>query len=176
MFFAGLVLPLSDADADYPALIVANETFGGSGFASRLMGRIREKEGLSYGVGSAFRAQSLDPRATLSLYGIANPQNIEKVVTLAHEELALLLKDGITDQELTESQQGWLLGEQQKRGDDGQLAALLANALYAGRTLDFNAKVEAAVAKLTKDQIRTALNKHIDPKKLVNGVAGDLPK
>lgn len=176
MFFAGLILPLSDADADYPALIVANETFGGSGFASRLMGRIREKEGLSYGVGSAFRAASLDPRATLSLYGIANPQNIEKVVTLAHEELALLLKDGITDKELTESQQGWLQGEQQKRGDDGQLAALLANALYAGRTLEFNAKLETAVSKLTKDQILKAINKHIDPKKLVNGVAGDLAK
>ena len=176
MYFAGLVLPLSDADADYPALVVANETFGGSGFASRLMGRIREKEGLSYGVGSAFRAASLDQRATLSMYGIANPQNIEKVVTLAHEELVKLLKDGITDEELAESQQGWLQGEQQKRGDDAQLAAVLANALYAGRTLDFNAKLETAVSKLTRDQIRAALVKHIDPKKLVNGVAGDLPK
>ncbi|MEK6260419.1 MAG: pitrilysin family protein [Planctomycetota bacterium] len=176
MYFAGLVLPLSDADADYPALVVANETFGGSGFASRLMGRIREKEGLSYGVGSVFRAASLDSRATLSMYGIAAPQNIEKVVTLAHEELVKLLKDGITDEELAESQQGWLQGEQQKRGDDAQLAAVLANALYAGRTLDFSAKLETAVSKLTKDQIRAALVKHIDPTKLVNGVAGDLPK
>lgn len=176
MYFAGLVLPLSDADADYPALVIANEAFGGSGFASRLMGRIREKEGLSYGVGSAFRAASLDPRATLSMYGIANPQNIEKVVTLAQEELVKLLKDGITDQELAESQQGWLQGEQQKRGDDAQLAAVLANALHAGRTLEFNAKVEAAVSKLTKADILKALNKHIDPKKLVNGVAGDLSK
>ena len=72
--------------------------------------------------------------------------------------------------------QGWLQGEQQKRGDDAQLAAVLANALYAGRTLDFNAKLETAVSKLTRDQIRAALVKHIDPKKLVNGVAGDLPK
>ncbi|MBC8115534.1 MAG: insulinase family protein, partial [Candidatus Saccharimonas sp.] len=157
-------------------LVVANETFGGSGFASRLMGRIREKEGLSYGVGSVFRAASLDSRATLSMYGIAAPQNIEKVVTLAHEELVKLLKDGITDEELAESQQGWLQGEQQKRGDDAQLAAVLANALYAGRTLDFSAKLETAVSKLTKDQIRAALVKHIDPTKLVNGVAGDLPK
>ena len=176
MYFAGLVLPLSDADPDYPALVVANETFGGSGFASRLMGRIREKEGLSYGVGSSFRAASLDPRATFSMYGIANPQNIEKVMTLAHEELVKLLADGITDQELAESQQGWLQGEQQKRGDDTQLTSLLANALYAGRTLEFSVQLEGAVSKLTRDQIRAALVKHIDPNKLVNGVAGDLAK
>ena len=110
------------------------------------------------------------------MYGIANPQNIEKVMTLAHEELVKLLADGITDQELAESQQGWLQGEQQKRGDDTQLTSLLANALYAGRTLEFSVQLEGAVSKLTRDQIRAALVKHIDPNKLVNGVAGDLAK
>ena len=50
MYFAGLLLPLKDDHPDYPALVVGNEVLGGSGFASRLMSRIREKEGLSYGV------------------------------------------------------------------------------------------------------------------------------
>ncbi|MBM4078038.1 MAG: insulinase family protein, partial [Planctomycetes bacterium] len=176
MYYAGLVLPLSDADPDYPALAVANEVFGGSGFASRLMGRIREKEGLSYGVGSVFRAQSLDKRAVFSIYGISNPQNIERVVTLAKEELVKLLEEGITEEELAESQQGWLLGEQQKRGDDAQLSAIIANSLYAGRTLEFTAKVEDQVERLKRDQILSTVKKQINPNRLVNGIAGDLPK
>jgi zinc protease len=174
MFFAGLIMPLSDGDADYPALVIANEVLGGSGFASRLMNRIREKEGLSYGVGSALRAEALDPRAVLSLYAIANPQNIDKAVTLAHEELARMLQEEITDQELAESQQGWVQGEQSRRGNDMQLATILSNDLYAQRTLEFQQQLETAVMNLTKGQIQAAVTKHIDPTRLVNGVAGDL--
>jgi zinc protease len=40
---AVLALPLSDTDADYPALLVANYLFGRPG--SRLWERIREREG-----------------------------------------------------------------------------------------------------------------------------------
>jgi zinc protease len=175
MFFAGLLMPLRDDDSDYPALIVGNDVLGGSGFASRLMGRIREKEGLSYGVGSALRAGSLDPRATLSLYAISNPENVDTVVKLAREETDRLLKDGITDTELAESQRGYLQSHQADRGDDSRLAMLLANSLYAGRTLDFQAKLETAVSKLTKEQVRDAMSKHIDPSRMVQAVAGDLP-
>ncbi|MEO7151065.1 MAG: insulinase family protein, partial [Burkholderiaceae bacterium] len=44
-----LAVPLSDNDADYPALMMANYLLGGGG-NSRLWRRIREAEGLSYGV------------------------------------------------------------------------------------------------------------------------------
>ena len=54
------------------------------------MSRIREKEGLSYGVMSGFRASALDPRSTFSLMAICNPENVDKVVALAREEIELL--------------------------------------------------------------------------------------
>lgn len=173
MYFAGQVMPLSDSDPDYPALIVANEVLGGSGFASRLMNRIREKEGLSYGVGSAFRAEALDPRAVLSIYAIANPQNIEKAAELAQEELARMLKEGITAQELNEAQQGYIQGEVSRRGDDMQLAGLLIGGLYADRTLAFQAQLEKAVTGLTAEQVQGAAAKHFNPARLIQGLAGD---
>lgn len=175
MYFAGLLMPLSDESPDYPALFVANDILGGSGFASRLMGRIREKEGLSYGVGSAFNASSLDKRAALSIYAIANNANIGKVVTLAREETDRMLKDGITAEELAESQRGYLESQQASRGDDGRLVVLLADCLFTGRTLKFQASIEEAVKKLTREQVQAAMQKHIDPSRLVNAVAGDLP-
>jgi zinc protease len=40
---------LRDDDADAPALYVANNIFGGSGgLSSRLMDRLRQKDGISY--------------------------------------------------------------------------------------------------------------------------------
>lgn len=175
MYFAGLLMPLSDESPDYPALFIGNDILGGSGFASRLMSRIREKEGLSYGVGSGFNASSLDKRAALSLYAIANNDNIGKVVTLAREETDRMLKDGITEEELAESKRGYLESQQASRGDDGRLVGLLAECLFTGRTLKFQASIEEAVKKLTREQVQSAMQKHIDPSRLVNAVAGDLP-
>lgn len=175
MYFAGLVIPLRDDAPEYPALVVGNDVLGGSGFASRLMGRIREKEGLSYGVGSAFRAMSLDQRSTFSIYAISNPENVGKVVTLAREETDRLLKEGITEAELAESKKGYLQSQQASRGEDLKLAQVLADALFAGRTLKFQASIEEAVDKLTREQVQSAMQKHIDPSRLVNAVAGDLP-
>jgi len=176
MYFAGLLMPLRDDAPEYPALFIGNDILGGSGFASRLMGRIREKEGLSYGVGSAFRAMSLDQRSTLSLYAISNNDNMAKVVSLAREEFDRMLKDGVTEAELTESKQGFLQSQQANRGDDSKLAQVLADALYAGRTLKFQSSIEEAVKKLTREQVQAAMQKYFDPSRLVNAVAGDLPK
>lgn len=176
MYFAGLVMPLRDDAPDYPALVIGNDILGGSGFASRLMSRIREKEGLSYGVGSAFRAMALDQRATFSIYAISNPENVGKVVKLAREESDKFLKEGITEAELEESKRGYLQSHQADRGDDSRLAQLLADCLYTGRTLKFQAGIEESVSKLTRKDVQSAMQKHIDPSRLVNAVAGDLPK
>ena len=176
IYFAGLLMPFKDDHPDYPGLVVGNEILGGSGFASRLMSRIREKEGLSYGVGSGLRSSALDQRSTLTIYAICNPMNVEKVVTLAREEIERLLKDGPTASEMTDSQVGWVKGQEADRGDDAKLASILANALLVGRTLEHQAKLEAKILSLKSDDVVAALRKHIDAGKLVNAIAGDLKK
>src|SRR5262249_13181929 len=49
---AGLQLKISDNDPDYPALALANFMIGESSLYSRLGNRLRQKDGLSYSVGS----------------------------------------------------------------------------------------------------------------------------
>jgi zinc protease len=174
-YFAGLVIPIRDDDADYPALEIGNEVLGGSGFASRLMSRIREKEGLSYGVMSRVRASSLDPRSIFQMMAICNPENAEKVFTLAREEIEKLLKDGMTASELSDAQQGWIKAHEVARGEDGQLARMLADSLQTGRTLEFQTKLEDKVRALKGDDVIAALKKHLNPSKLINAIVGDLP-
>src|SRR5690606_24939564 len=51
LMLAGMNLELRDDDADYPALVIGNYMLGGGFLNSRLATRIRQKEGISYGVG-----------------------------------------------------------------------------------------------------------------------------
>ena len=50
MFAAGIRLNLSNNDADYPAMVLANYMLGGGFLNSRLATRIRGRDGLSHGI------------------------------------------------------------------------------------------------------------------------------
>lgn len=54
MFFAGMNIKMKNDHPDYPALLLGNYMLGGGFLNSRLAVRIRQKEGISYGVGSSF--------------------------------------------------------------------------------------------------------------------------
>ena len=171
--FAGGVMPLRDDDPDYPALIIGNYVFGAGALSSRLGDRIRQKEGLSYGVGSSLVASSLDSRATITMYAIYNPSNLGKLTTALNEELAKLLSEGVTQKELDDARQGYLQRQEVMRTEDGNLAQILEATLVTDRTMEFYAKQEKAISNLTPEQVKYAFQKHIDAKKILTVVAGD---
>ncbi|MEO8035109.1 MAG: pitrilysin family protein, partial [Acidobacteriota bacterium] len=71
MFLAGVNLNLRDDDPDFPPLVIANSILGGAdGLYSRLGTRIRQKEGLSYGVGSGLNASAFDKLGQFTSYAI----------------------------------------------------------------------------------------------------------
>jgi zinc protease len=78
-YTARLNLDLNVDDPDYPALMLANYIFGDGGLKSRLMDRIRQKDGLSYGGGSQLSAGELDRAGAFSISAIAAPQNLAKL-------------------------------------------------------------------------------------------------
>ena len=172
-YASGLVFPLRNDDTDYPALVIANVIYGGSTLASRLATRVRQQEGLSYGVSASFSASSFDPRATITTNAICNPQNIGKVEKAIAEELARLLRDGVTADELTQATHGYLQAQKVARSSDAALARLLANLSHVGRTMAYTAEVENTIAALTPAQVNAAVRTHIDPQALVIVTAGD---
>lgn len=172
-YMAGLAVPMKDSDSDYAAMVIGDFILGGSTLASRLGDRVRQKEGLSYGVRSHFAADSLDERASVTLMAIYNPQNVHKVVAAIREELDRLLADGVAEKELAEAIKGWIEEQHIDRTNDSQLASDLADTAYVGRTMEYYSRLEASVEKLTPERVQQALKKHIDPKRLVVVVAGD---
>jgi zinc protease len=106
---------------------------------------------------------------------ICNPKNLPKAVAAAEEELASLVRDGVTEKELRDAQAGYLRQREIGRTRDASLAGTLAMNLYYGWTMKREADREDAVKRLKVDDIAAALRKHVDPKKLVVVGAGDVP-
>jgi len=169
---AGLNLPLRDDDPDYPALALANFLLGG-GMSSRLEGRIREKEGLSYGVGSFFFSSDLDRAGSFGVYAICAPQNMARVAADVREEMERARKEGFTDAEVAAAKAGYLAERRLGRAQDGSLAGTLARYLFTGRTFAWDEALEARVAALTPAELQAALQRHLDPARLVVVKAGD---
>jgi zinc protease len=175
-FVAGLNVKLRDDDPDYPALVLGNYMLGGGFLNSRLAARIRQKEGLSYGVGSQLQASSIDQNGAFFAYAIYAPQNVVKLEAAFKEEIARALKDGFTEEELKAAKSGWLQSRQVSRAQDSELAGRLKNFLFINRTLAWDADFEKKVSALTSDQVASALRKYIDPTKITIYKAGDFAK
>jgi zinc protease len=173
VFLAGMNLPVGDRNPDYPALVMANYILGGGFLNSRLATRIRQKEGLSYGVGSGFGASPQDEKGSFTGYAIFGPENVARLEAAFIEEIEKVRADGFTQAELDAARAGWLQSRQVSRSQDMALASALASNVYLGRTMAFDAELDAKVTALTLEQVNAAFRKHIDPAKLVIVKAGD---
>jgi zinc protease len=175
-YTARLNLELNVDDPDYPALMIANQIFGGGGLKSRLMDRIRQKDGLSYGGGSSLAAGDLDRAGSFSISAIAAPQNLRKVDAAVREELARTLKGGFTAAELAGAKSGLMQERVQNRAEDPILAAGWTSYLYRGQTFEWSKQFEGKLMAVTLPQLNAAFRKAIDPAKLSVVMAGDPAK
>jgi zinc protease len=173
---AGQMAKLNDEDADYPAVLMADYMLGGSSLGTRLSRRIRDKEGLSYGVWSDFAVPTKEDAATFRIMAISAPQNTPKVEASSKDELARTLKDGFTADEVAAAKKAWLQERAMGRSEDGGLVGLFAARQRFDRTLRFDESLEAKVAALTPEQIGAAFRKHVDADSLIYVKAGDFKK
>ncbi len=176
VFLSGLQTPLKDSDPEYPDLVAGNYILGGGALSSRIADRLRQKGGLSYGAQSIFSADPFEPHAALMIFAIYNPINVEKVVTGVEEEVNRLLRDGVKGDELDKAKTGYLQQLQNSRADDRVLVGSIAENLYIGRTMQYQAEVEQKLKDLKPESVNAAIRKHIDPKRLSVVTAGDFKK
>jgi zinc protease len=172
-FVAGETLKLRDDDPDYPALTLGNYMLGGGFLNSRLATRIRQKEGLSYTVGSQLSADALDESGSFTGYAIYAPQNRDKLEAAFKGEIARALKDGFTAEEVAAAKAGFLQSRQLARAQDGAVAATLVSNLFIGRTYQWSAEFERKIAALTPRAVLEAMDRHIDASRLSFVKAGD---
>jgi zinc protease len=173
VFVAGLAFPLKDTDPEFAALRLGNLILGGNTLSSRLGVRIRQKEGLSYGVTSAFTASPRDADASFTVNAITNPENIDRLEKAFTEELSEFLAGGPSPKELADAQQAYREAQKVSRTTDGAIAGQIAANLRLGRMFAHLTEQEKRIAALTPEDVRAAFRKHIKPERLVIVRAGD---
>ena len=176
--FAGPGLAIDDPD--YFAAFVANHILGGGGFSSRLMEEIREKRGLTYGVGTTLATGVYGQTWQGGMAG--SNATTGQAVDLIRQEWDRMAQGGVTDQELNDAKT-YLTGEYPLRFDgNGSIAGILAGMQLIGFPIDYvntrNEKVEA----VTADDVKRVASRLLDADELrfvlvgrPEGVAGTDP-
>jgi len=173
LMLAGMNLELRDDDADYPALVIGNYMLGGGFLNSRLATRIRQKEGISYGVGSQLQAGSQDKSGGFITYAIYNPDNSERLIEAYKDEMNKMVKDGFTKEELADAVKGFIQSRSVSRSQDRELCARLNNYIFLDRTMKWDEDFEKKIQALTVEQVNAAMRKWINPEKISYIQAGD---
>lgn len=174
IFFAVQRLDINDADSTYAAAQLGSEILGGGFLKSRLADRIRQRDGLSYGVGSQLNVAPWGRNGALLSYAIYAPQNIDRLQTAFREELDRLLRDGVTQDELDAARKGWLGAREQELANDDELVSTLTLRRAYDRTFSgYDQAMIDRVKRLTVADVNAALRVMIDPKQMVMVRAGD---
>ena len=176
-FFVGAYnFDFKDDHIDYPALVLGNYMLGGGFLNSRLATRIRQKEGLSYGVGSQFTAGSLDPVGSFFAYAIYAPENVTKLETAFKEEINKVISEGFTAEEIATAKSGWSQSRTVSRAQDTGLSGTLNHYLFIDRNLLWDEVLEKKVMELTPETINAAMKKHLSLDRINIIKAGDFAK
>ena len=157
-------------DPDALALRVGTAILG-SGFTGRLMGIVRDKEGLTYNIGAAMADDSIaDGRWDIS--ASFAPALLDKGIASTRRELERWWKDGVTDQELAARKQGlvgtYLVGLSTTSG----LANAILTDVQRGYDVSRLETYPGAVKALTRDEVNSAIKNHLNPSLMVLVKAG----
>lgn len=173
VFYAANNIKIRDDDPDWEAMFIGNTILGGGALANRLGERVRQKEGLSYGIGSMFRADSLDRTGTFMTQAITNPQNRDRLLEVVNEEYQKILENGVSPDELEKAKSSYIKQLNGILGKENQLLGILHRFRRLDRDPKFLARRFANVSKLTKQDVDDAIKRMVDIENMVIVTAGD---
>lgn len=177
MMLAGINLNISRKNADYPAVIMANELLGGGAFlSSRIPQRLRENEGMSYGAGSFLNVQYNYNSGNWGLYAMFNPLYKGRLDSALHQEVDKAIQAGFTQDELSKSISSMLEQNKASLGSNENLAGIIRSFLQNDRDLNQYDEFTNKIKALSLDAVNAALRKYFDKSKLVTVYGGDFEK
>jgi zinc protease len=166
---------MDQQDPDYPAMVLADRILGGDE-KSRLWVRIREREGLSYGVQSAFRAGPQEKYGSFVVVASVKPENTAKVEAAFKEEIAKVINSGFAAEEVASAKNALMQERQLSRSQDNQLVGLFVSQAELGRTMQRESDLEKKILDTSPEQLAAAFKKWIDPATIAFFKAGDFKK
>jgi zinc protease len=157
-------------DPDFFAATVLNEVLGGGRFSARLMTEVREKRGLTYGVGTYLVGYD-HAELLLGQFSAANEKTADAIQVI-RDEWAKVARDGITADELTATKT-YLTGAYPLRFDgNGTIASILVGMQMIGLSPDYPKTRNDRVNAVTLADIKRVAARLIQPDALRFVVVG----
>lgn len=168
VFFGQKGIPRDDPDF-FPAFIL-NEVIGGGRFTARLMTEVREKRGLTYGIGTYI--VNMDQADMILGQFSASNDKVAEAIKVVQSEWGRIVSEGVGPEEL-EATKTYLTGSYPLRFDgNGPIASILVGMQMDGMPMDYvttrNAKVEA----VTMEDIKRVAARLFTPEALQFVVVG----
>ena len=157
-------------DPDFFAAFILNEALGGGRFTARLMSEVREKRGLTYGIGSYL--VGLDQAELYLGQFSASNDKVAEAIAVVRAEWARIATEGLTEQELADTKT-YLTGSYPLRFDgNGPIASILVGMQMEGMPIDYAATRNAKIEAVTMDDIKRVAARLYQPDALHFVVVG----
>jgi zinc protease len=158
-----------DAPDFFPAFIL-NEALGGGRFTARLMSEVREKRGLTYGIGSYL--VGLDQAELYMGQFSASNDKVAEAIEVIRAEWARIGAEGLTEEELA-STKTYLTGSYPLRFDgNSRIANILVGMQMEDLPIDYAVTRNARIEAVTMDDIRRVAQELYQPQALHFVVVG----
>jgi len=157
-------------DEDYMAASLGNSVLGQFGMMGRIGKSVREKSGLAYYAYSNL-SSGVGPGAWTVSAGV-NPGNVKKASDLIIKELRRFIKEGVTREELSDSQANFIGRLPLSMESNGGVANALLNIERYDLGLDYYRRYPDLVNAVRPSQVLEVARKYIDPDRLAVATAG----
>lgn len=161
---------IARGDADYFSLYLANHSFGGSGFGSRLMEEVREKRGLAYSTYSYFSLMRAAGPFTLGLK--TRNDQLEEALSIVKAELDKFADKGPTEKEIQKSLKNITGGFPLRIDSNKKIVEYLSVIGFYDLPLDYLDTFVTNVSQQTKSKIEDALTRRFHPDKMLTVIVG----
>ncbi|PZP34598.1 MAG: insulinase family protein [Roseateles depolymerans] len=168
-----LPLAISQRDADFAALQLAVHIFGGGGLESRLAERVRQKEGLTYGIDADLDAGYWGQAGGFAIQASYAPDKRDRVIEVVQQELRRMTEQGVSAVELERAKRDILEGRRQGRADTATLTGAVATLAERGETWAAAQARDEAIQSLTVEQVNAAWRRYIHAEGFIISTAGD---
>ena len=158
------------SDPDYYAAILSNYVLGGGGFDSRLMQEVREKRGLTYGVGTSL----VSARAIPLLIGQISSasDSIEEAMEIILLEWRKLSAEGVTAEELQNAKDHEIGSFYLGLDSTAKMADTLAAMQYHDLPASYMEDREDLIGAVSLEKINQLAATILDPDKLIISIIG----
>jgi zinc protease len=133
---------------------------------------VRDREGLTYGIGSRFRAPSLAAGPWYIAVSV-NPQNVEKAIGSALKVLRDYVTNGMTADELADEKSSAIGSFKVSLSTNAGIAEALWNAEFFRLGLDYIDRFPELIQAVTLEEANAAIRKYFRPDHLTIVIAGD---